>query len=112
MIQRLKRLVYITEPKFDLPDYRKPIVWFDKMLITVGILAGIAGRIVAALWVLGFASRDPDLSRSHQWLVAGVMLWAAGEYFTRTGNRGLIYYHVDMLTEYLERRVRDVSRTA
>ena len=105
MIQKLKDLIYITEEKFDLPDYRMPIVWFDKMLVVVGILAGIAGRIMVGIWVLGFAMRDQAVPSAPAVLIAGVLLWAAGEYFSRTGNRGLVYYHMDMLAEYLERRL-------
>ena len=52
MGDRLGKRFYITEPKFGFERYRKPIVWFDKLLIVGGILAGIAGRLLAAVWVI------------------------------------------------------------
>jgi len=98
---------YLTEEKFGFTDYRKPIVWFDKMLVVLGILAGIAGRVMAAVWVLLFVLR-PDGSGPGLWLLAAaVLIWAPGEYFCRTGHRGLIYHHMDLLADYVDRRLSE-----
>jgi hypothetical protein len=105
MGKRLQDLIYVTEERFGLKDYRKPIVWFDKLLVVGGILAGIAGRLLAGVWALELVVGGRD-GAAPQMLAAGVLLWAAGEYFCRTGHRGLIYHHMDMLADYLDRRMR------
>lgn len=104
MWERLERLVYVTEEQFGLKDYRKPILWFDKMLVVCGILAGIAGRILAGLWVLQVSLR-PDGGWNWPLLGAAALFWAPGDYFCRTGNRGLIYHHMDLLARYLDGRL-------
>jgi hypothetical protein len=101
----LEQKIYITEEKFDLPDYRTPIVWFDKMLVAGGILISIVGRILSLIWILLFVQNDMQSIGQWKILVVGVLLWACGEYFLRTGNRGLIYFHMDFLVEYLEKRL-------
>ena len=98
---------YITEPKYGFAHYRKPIVWFDKLLVVCGILAGIAGRVMAGMWVLQFVLRPDGLQPGPGLFVLAVLLWLPGEYFCRTGHRGLIYYHVDLLADYLDRRLQE-----
>jgi len=105
MWERLKDLVFITEPKFGFEKYRKPIVWFDKLLVVGGILAGIAGRLLAAVWVIRFVLDDAGPAPAPAFLVAGVLIWTAGEYFLRTGHRGLIYHHTDLLVDYLDQKL-------
>ncbi len=97
--------LYVTEERFGFADYREPIVWFDKLLIVAGILAGICGRVFAAVWVLRFVLRAEGGSASPHLLLAGVLAWASCEYFLRTGHRGLIYHHMDLLASYLDGRL-------
>ena len=111
MSKRLQDLVYVTEEHFGLKDYRKPIVWFDKLLVVGGILAGMAGRLLAGIWALHLVVGGRD-SPAPQLLAAGVLLWAAGEYFRHTGHRGLIYHHMDILADYLDRRIQEESNAA
>ena len=105
MLESLKRRIYITEPKFDFPDYRKPIPWFDKLLIVCGLTAGVAGRLMGGVWVLKLVLAYESFSDLLPLLVVAVLLWVPGDYFRNTGNRGLIYHHMDILTEYLARRI-------
>jgi hypothetical protein len=107
MWSKLERFVYITENRFGLPDYRLPIVWFDKMILAGGILASVVGHIVSGLWVVAFVMGKDTFLSSYRCAVCGVLLWAAGEYFARTGHRGLIYHHMDLLVDYLDRRITD-----
>ena len=104
MWKRLEKLCYITEDKFGMPDYRLPIVWLDKLLVVGGITASVTGRVAAGVWVVAFVMQEGLLLRSFPFLLCGVLVWAMGEYFTRTGNRGLIYHHMDLLEDYLDRR--------
>ena len=99
--------MYITENKFGIKDYRLSIVWIDKVILVGGILSSITGRMVSLLWAISFVLEKPGLMQSWAFLVCGVLLWAVGEYFTRTGNRGLIYHHMDLLAEYLDRQDDD-----
>ena len=100
---------YVTEEKFGFAHYRKPIVWFDKLLIAGGILGGIVGRILAAVWVLRLVLAAQGESPSLHLLLAGVLIWASGEYFLRTGHRGLTYHHMDLLATYLDGRLPERS---
>ena len=104
MWKRLENLITITEDKFGFKDYRSPIVWIDKVILVGGILAAIIGRIVAVMWAVAFVLEKSGPLCSWSFLICGILLWAAGEYFTRTGNRGLIYHHMDLLAEYLDKR--------
>ncbi len=94
--------MYITEPRFGVPDYRKPIVWFDKMLVIFGFLASIIGQILCTIWAFKFAIGDMATIQPLSLLVVGILLWLPGSYFRCTGNRGLIYHHMDFLVQYLE----------
>jgi hypothetical protein len=102
-MRELKKLVYVTEDRFGIPDYRKPIVWFDKMLVVCGILAGIFGRLLAGYWVVDAVVNGRALTQNLPLPLVGVLAWATGEYFCRTGNRGLMYHHMDLLAGYLDR---------
>ncbi len=51
MLDWLKRCIYVTEARFGFPDYRKPIPWFDKLLIVCELAAGVAGRLAAGAWL-------------------------------------------------------------
>ncbi|HBC88505.1 MAG TPA: hypothetical protein DCZ94_16270 [Lentisphaeria bacterium] len=101
--------IYITEKKLGLEGYRKPIVWFDKMLIILGILSSISGQILCFIWSLKFVLSDFKDTSPIQLLIGGFLMWACGAYFMRTGNRGLIYYHMDFLIEYLEKKLKEKS---
>lgn len=101
----LEKHMYITEKRFDLEDYRKPIVWFDKMLVTCGLLGSIVGQLLCLVWALNFVKNDMQSLQPLQILISGAVLWLGGQYFYNTGNRGLIYYHMDFLAEYLERKL-------
>ena len=104
MLERLTRRIYMTEAKFDVPDYRKPIPWFDKMLIVCGLTAGVAGRLMGGVWLLRLVVAHESFGDLMPLLATAVLLWVPGDYFRNTGNRGLIYHHMDILTEYLARR--------
>jgi hypothetical protein len=105
MLEWLKRRLYVTEPKFDFADYRKPIPWFDKSLIVCGLAAGIAGRLAGGAWLLRLVVSGDAFADLLPLLMVAVLLWLPGDYFRSTGNRGLIYHHMDILTEYLAKRV-------
>ena len=105
MIEWLKRRIYITESKFDFPDYRKPIPWFDKLLVVGGLAAGMAGRLAAGAWLLRLVVGGDRFVDLLPLLVIALLLWLPGDYFRSTGNRGLIYHHMDILTDYLARRI-------
>ncbi|MEO5372365.1 MAG: hypothetical protein H7833_20030 [Magnetococcus sp. DMHC-1] len=115
IVKNIEKFIYVTTKKYDLDDYRKPIVWFDKMLVSVGILSGIIGRIICFLWVVYFANNNELLllnflpPPAFKLLLSGILTWWLGEYFLRTGNRGLIYYHMDFLIDYLERKIKNKS---
>ena len=104
MWKRLEKQFYITEDKFGIEDYRLPIVWVDKLLVVGGITASVLGRVAAAAWVVAFVMERGEFLRSIPFLLCGVLVWGMGEYFMRTGNRGLIYHHMDLLTGYLDTR--------
>lgn len=112
MWKRLEKLAYITEDKFGIEDYRLPIVWFDKLLVVGGILVSITGRIASMMWIVAFLFDRPGFLASWSFLACGILVWAAGEYFARTGNRGLIYHHMDLLAEYLDKRRDDPDTSA
>jgi hypothetical protein len=104
MLEWLKRRIYVTEPKFDFPDYRKPIPWFDKVLIVCGLAAGVAGRLTGGVWLLKLVVAREAFGDLLLLLAVAVLLWVPGDYFRATGNRGLIYHHMDILAEYLAKR--------
>ena len=106
MITRLEKLFYVTENKFGFENYRKPIVWFDKLLVVGGILAGIIGRLCAGVWVVKFVLDKYEYIQTVPLLIIGILLWTGGEYFLRTGNRGLIYHHMDLLLDYLDKSIK------
>ena len=102
--KRLESLMYITEDKFGIKDYRLSIVWIDKLIVLAGIVASIAGRIAAVMWVVAFLMDKPGFWSTTPFLVGAILAWGSGEYFVRTGNRGLIYHHMDLLVDYLDKR--------
>jgi len=110
MMGWLERVVYRTEEKFGFERYRKPIVWFDKMLVLLGMLAGVAGRMFGAIWVLQLATGQQSFTSLLPLLTVAVLLWVPGEYFCRTGNRGLIYHHMDILADYLDRKLASTEQ--
>jgi hypothetical protein len=112
MKKRIEKLIYITENKFGMEAYRKPIVWFDKILVAGGILAAAIGKVLAGMWVIHVAVTASGRMEWAGLLVAGLLLWVSGEYFMRTGNRGLIYHHMDLLADYLDRRSEGSARQA
>jgi hypothetical protein len=57
------------------------------------------------LWAVSFCLERETLFESPAFVASGVLLWALGEYFSRTGHRGLIYHHMDLLTDHLDRRM-------
>ena len=97
----LERHVYVTEPKFGFAAYRKPIPWFDKLLVVGGLAAGMAGRLTAGAWLLRLVVGGEAFGDLLPLLAVAVLLWLPGDYVRRTGNRGLIYHHMDLLAEYL-----------
>jgi len=103
MLEWLKRAIYVTEDKFGLADYRKPIPRFDKLLVAGGILAGILGRLGALACVVAYYTQNAsgDVWRL---LIASILVWWCGDYFCRTGHRGLIYAHMDLLADWIEAR--------
>jgi len=105
MLEWLKRRIYITEPKFGLPAYRKPVPWFDKLLIVCGLAAGAAGRLTAGAWLLKLVVANGSFGDLLPLLSIALLLWLPGDYFRHTGNRGLIYHHMDILAEYLEKPI-------
>lgn len=109
MLDRLKRCIYVTEARFCFSDYRKPIPWFDKLLIVFGLAAGAAGRLLAGAWLLKLVVGGGDLGALLPMLVAALLLWLPGDYFRHTGNRGLIYHHMDLLADYLAGQKPDTS---
>jgi len=105
MLEWLKRRIYITEARFGFPDYRKPIPWFDKLLIVCGLAAGIAGRLVAGAWLLKLVVGGGSFGPLLPLFMVAVLLWLPGDYFRHTGHRGLIYHHMDVLADHLAGRI-------
>lgn len=58
------------------------------------------------MWVVAFVTERGVFPRSFPFLFCTVLVWGMGEYFTRTGNRGLIYHQTDLLVDYLDRNPR------
>lgn len=109
--ERLEKLIYISDDKFGMKDYRLSIVWFDKLILLAGVITSIMGRIAAMIWVVAIILEKPGFLSSFSFLISSVLIWAGGEYFTRTGNRGLIYHHMDLLVDYLDKKPIDGKKT-
>jgi hypothetical protein len=64
------------------------------------------------VWILQHVVRPGGAPPGLHLLIIGILLWAPGDYFCRTGHRGLIYHHADLLADYLDRRLHEARNSA